>query len=115
MAKINVEILSEDPQEIAALEAYWRQSEDGESWAETVAAICSRLGLRNRDLNSIVRRAAIATLPEVACPGCGDAPVVMSRSAVTDALRRPDIQCRPCQAALLAKQQQAEQDIVAQR
>lgn len=115
MARIELEIYSNDPNEVAALDAYWRLAEDGESWAQTVTAIRSELGLKQQELTRIVQTRATASLPEITCPQCGGPHIVTSRTNLAEVLRQGNVVCDTCRAVAQAERERAEKERTSQR
>ncbi|GAA4522591.1 hypothetical protein GCM10023191_102060 [Actinoallomurus oryzae] len=115
MTSIDLEIYSDDPNEVAALEAYWRLADDGESWAQTVTAIRSELGLKPQEMTRIVQTCATAYLPEITCPQCGDPHAVTSRTNFAEVVRQGNVLCSTCRAAAHEEQKRAEKERAARR
>ena len=97
MATIQIELFTDDPDQVAALRAYWDLAEDGQ-WAATVTAVRQQFGLTNREMQRIVQEAGQASVPEVTCPDCGTPWEVTSRSHYSDLIRRGNTACAACQA-----------------
>lgn len=99
MTSIDLEIYTDDPTEVAAIQAYWRLADDGESWAETVAAIRSEYGLHQQEMTRLVREEASAVLLDVKCPNCGDGSLVTSRANFAEVRRLGNVLCKACRMA----------------
>ncbi|MFE4263772.1 hypothetical protein [Streptomyces sp. NPDC056883] len=121
MTTIELEFFSENPDEIAALRAYWQLADDGEAWAQTVAEVRHQHGLSSVQMTRLVREGADARLPDVACPQCGDAAVATSRTNLTELARLTNILCASCtnlaqaeQARLATERADAQRNAIAQ-
>jgi hypothetical protein len=115
VASIALDVWTEDPDEAAAFRAYWELAEDGESWAQTVAAVRSEFGLAQREMQRIVQECGTAVIPSVRCPNCGDPAEVSSRSAYTDTIRRGNVLCTLCQYQAQQEREQAARERAAKR
>ncbi|MEV4183784.1 hypothetical protein AB0J28_20385 [Streptosporangium canum] len=110
MARIDLEIYSDDPDEVAALEAYWRLADDGESWTQTVTAIRSTFGLGQQELTRIVQTCGTAYLPEITCPQCSEPHAPTNRTNFAEVLRQGNVRCSTCRAAAQAEQERAKEE-----
>jgi hypothetical protein len=115
VARIDLEIYSDDPDEVAALEAYWRLADDGESWRHTVTALRSQFGLSQQELTRIVQTCGTAYLPEVRCPQCGEPHAITNRTNFSQVLRQGNLQCGTCRAAAQAEREQVQRERAARR
>lgn len=106
MAHIGLEIYTDVPDEIAALEAYWALAEDGESWVQTVAEVRAAFGLKPQELAGIVQSGGTAFIVDIKCRQCGDATEVANRKQFTTLIRQSGIICDSCQ--FLAHQERVE-------
>ncbi|MFE1230596.1 hypothetical protein [Streptomyces sp. NPDC058745] len=115
MASIDLEIFSDDPTEVAALQAYWRLADDGETWTQTVAAIRSEFGLTQQQMTKLVREGADARLPDVACPDCREPAVASSRTNVAELRRLGNVRCASCKSAAQVEQARVAKERAAAR
>ncbi|MFD3333166.1 hypothetical protein ACFWV1_11040 [Streptomyces sp. NPDC058700] len=115
MTAIDLEIFSDDPKEGAALFAYWLLADDGETWVQTVAEIREQLGLTQQQMTRLVREGAEARLPEITCPGCGEAAIATSRTNVAELRRLGNVLCASCKAIAQAEQAQKAAERMAAR
>lgn len=112
---IELEIYTEEPTAVAAIQAYWRLADDGESWAQTVAAIRSEHGLTQQEMTRLVKEESFAALLDVKCPNCGDPSLVTSRANFAEVRRLGNVLCKACRIAAqitreyLAKKRAEEQ------
>ncbi|MFD3939900.1 hypothetical protein ACFWSF_34150 [Streptomyces sp. NPDC058611] len=104
MPTIELEFFSEDPDEIAALRAYWQLADDGETWAQTVTEVREQYGLSSLQMTRLVRTGADARLPGTACPHCGEAAIATSRANMTELARLANVLCAACKAVADAEQ-----------
>ncbi|MGS2645065.1 hypothetical protein [Streptosporangium sp. G12] len=113
MARIEIEIYSNDPTEVAVFEAYWQLADDGESWTQTVTALRSAFEISQQELTQIIQTCGTAYLPEVACPSCGEPHAPTNRTNFAEVLRRGNVQCSTCRAEDQAEQERARKEQVA--
>lgn len=96
MASIDLELYTDDLNEVAALRAYWQLADDGETWAQTVTAVREAYGLKQREMQRLVQESATAFVPQVKCPQCNAPHTVNSRSQFNDVIRRGNVLCTFC-------------------
>ncbi|MFD9419299.1 hypothetical protein ACFWC9_31995 [Streptomyces goshikiensis] len=101
MARLELEVFTDDANEAAAFETYWRLDADGETWARPVAAVRAEYGLKPQQLIRIAQQAGTAHLVDVACASCEDPCPVSSRSDFAQALRVTHWLCPACRALAL--------------
>ncbi|MFD6185633.1 hypothetical protein [Streptomyces goshikiensis] len=106
MTTIELDFFSEEPNEIAALRAYWQLADDGEGWAQTVTQVRQQYNLSPLQMTRLVREGADARLLDVACPRCGEAAIATSRTNVTELARLANVLCPSCKAVAQAEQAQ---------
>jgi hypothetical protein len=115
VASIELEIYTDDPNHVAALQAYWRLADDGESFAQTVTAIRTEHGLKQQEMTHVVQTAGTARLLDVTCPQCGDVPAITSRTNFAEVRRLGNVLCRSCRAEVQAQQEEAAREEAARR
>jgi len=98
LPSIELQVFTENPNEAAALRAYWALAEDGESWAQTVAAVRQEFGLTQREMQRVVQESGMAVVNDIECPSCGVPREVTSRSNYSDVLRQGNAMCLECRA-----------------
>lgn len=113
--RIELEVYTDDPAETAALQAYWRLSEDGESWMQTVAEIRDQYGLKPQDITKIVQTCGDAYLPDIMCTECGESQLAANRTKLAEMQRQGNVICGACRATAQRKRDQAQQERAAQR
>jgi hypothetical protein len=96
VASIDLELYTDDPNEVAALRAYWQLADDGETWAQTVTAVREAYGLKQREMQRLVQESATAFVPQVRCTQCNAPHTVNSRSHFNDVVRRGNVLCTFC-------------------
>jgi ssDNA-binding Zn-finger/Zn-ribbon topoisomerase 1 len=115
VASIDLEIYTDDPTEVAALQAYWQLADDGESWAQTVTAIRAEHGLTQQEMTRLVRECAFAHLLDVKCPSCGDPSPLSSRANFAEIRRQGNVLCPACRAEAEAEKARLEKERAAAR
>lgn len=115
MAHIELEIYSDVPDEVAALQAYWKLAEDGETWAQTVAEVRAQYGLKPQELTRIVQTGGAAFLADITCTECGDVTEVANRTQFATLIRQGNILCDVCRALAQQERQQAQQQLAKKR
>ncbi|MER6844821.1 hypothetical protein [Streptomyces platensis] len=101
---------TDDPGEIAALQAYWRLAEDGESWIQTVAAVRQDHGLKPQDMTRLVNEHATACITDITCTDCHEPLPVANRTNFADVIRRGNTQCGTCWAFAESRRHLEEQE-----
>ncbi|WP_331756361.1 hypothetical protein OHA04_45575 (plasmid) [Streptomyces sp. NBC_01590] len=109
MAQIGLELYTDVPEEVAAIEAYWQLAEDGETWAQTVAEVRADSGLKPQELTRIVQTGGTAFLTDITCTECGDVTEVANRTQFATLLRQGHAVCSGCVAQLEAERKRAVQ------
>ncbi|MFI6653204.1 hypothetical protein ACIBI8_37145 [Streptomyces sp. NPDC050529] len=114
MATIGLELYTDVPEEVAAIEAYWRLAPDGETWEQTVTEVRAKFGLKAQELTRLVQTGAAAFVVDLACTTCNGVTDVAHRTEFASLIRQGNIVCGSCQLAERqdreeAKRQQAKQ------
>ncbi|MFC8350993.1 hypothetical protein [Streptomyces sp. NPDC057280] len=115
MAAIELQLHTDDPNENAALHAYWQLAEDGETWAQSVSAVRSQFGLTQRDMQRLVQEGATALLHNVRCAECGEPHEATSRTNYAELVRQGNVLCPACQGIAQQVRKQAAQERSARR
>lgn len=106
MATIGLELYTDVPGEVAAIEAYWQLAEDGETWKQTVTEVRNQFGLKPQELTKLVQSSATAFIIDIVCADCGSATDVAHRTQFASLIRQGNIVCTSCQ--LIEQQNRAE-------
>ncbi|WP_385625493.1 hypothetical protein PXH67_43140 (plasmid) [Streptomyces sp. P8-A8] len=115
MSHIGLEIYTDVPEEVAALEAYWRLAEDGETWAQTVTEVRAKFGLKPQELTRLVQSGATAFIVDMVCGDCGSPTDVAHRTEFASVVRQGNIVCSGCQAIAHQEREEAKRKIAKQR
>jgi ribosomal protein L32 len=115
VARIDLAIYTEDPDQAAVLRAYWTLADDGETWEQTVVAIREKWNLKQQEMTQIVQSCGTAHLPEVTCPQCGDARWAGSRKHFGELIRQGNTLCNSCRAVAQVEREKAAKEAAAKR
>ncbi|MDT0459583.1 hypothetical protein RM550_28365 [Streptomyces sp. DSM 41527] len=115
MARIDLAIYTEDPDEADVLRAYWTLADDGETWAQTVAAVREKWSLKQQQLTQIIQACGTAHLPEVRCPQCGEVPWATGRKHFTELIRQGNALCDSCRAVAQVEREKAAEEVAAKQ
>ena len=115
MSSIELQVFTENPNEAAALRAYWALADDGETWAQTVTAVRQEFGLTQREMQRVVQEGGMAVVNDIKCPDCGAPHEVTSRTNYSDVIRQGNIMCPECRAAAQEAREEAARQLAEKR
>lgn len=115
MAQIGLELYTDVPEQVAAIEAYWRLAEDGETWEQTVVEVRDKFGLKPQELTQLVKLGATAFIIGIECTDCGSFTEVAHRTEFASLIRQGNIVCSTCQMAAHQALEEAKQQLATQR
>lgn len=115
MAQIGLELYTDVPEEAAAIKAYWRLAEDGETWEQTVAEVRAAFGLKPQELTRLVQAGAAAAIIDLVCADCGGSTDVANRTQFASLIRQGNIVCSTCQLAAQQEREEAQRQAAKQR